>query len=123
MKIKQLEQITNHGTKLLAIFTTAKEQDPVKLCKKLRRLENKAHQLATNYCNGEKGITSENWEGKCQPILSKVKDLLNTTDNYPIFINGDARGYALKISDRYVKETGMNIHTDWGGYGILAPEF
>lgn len=39
-----------------------------------------------------------------------------------VFLNGDARGYALKIHDSYVKEHNLKIHTDWGGYGIIAPD-
>jgi hypothetical protein len=45
------------------------------------------------------------------------------TEDYPIFLNGDARGYALKIQDDYVRDNNLDIHKDWGGYGILAPEF
>ena len=40
----------------------------------------------------------------------------------PVFVNRDPRGYALKIEDEYVRANGLQIHRDWGGYGILAPE-
>ena len=40
-----------------------------------------------------------------------------------LFLNGDARGYALKIDDEYLKNNNFNIHRDWGGYGIIAPDF
>ncbi len=117
------QQIQKHGENLLKIFTTAKEQDAVKLSKKLFRLEHQAHQIATDYCNGENGVTSENWEERTEPILQKVRILLNCTDTFPIFLNGDARGYALKIKDSYVRDANLNIHRDFGGYGILAPDF
>lgn len=41
---KELEiKITEHGRKLLAIFPNSVEKDPVKLCKKLFRIENRMH--------------------------------------------------------------------------------
>ena len=43
-----------------------------------------------------------------------------------IFFNGDPRGYALKLSTqytRYIRSCNINIHQDWGGYGIIAPDF
>lgn len=127
------QQIAEHGNNLNAIFNTG--IDPVKLCKSLRRLEMQAHKLATDYCNGENDINSENWEDKIAPVMQKVYSLLNNgkyNDNrphqkkVPIFLNGDARGYALKINNSYVKllqTAGKNIYTDWGGYGIICPDF
>ena len=49
-------------------------------------------------------------------------------------INGDPRGYSLKIKEEQNRifvnsDDGKNHdqkvinYTDWGGYGILAPEF
>jgi len=118
------QQIEKHGENLNAIFNTGLE--PVTLCKKLRRLEAKAHRLATDYCNGENGVTTDNWESKCAPIIKQVKSTLKCADDCPIFINGDARGYALKIKASHVRAlqtSGKNIYTDMGGYGILAPDF
>lgn len=126
-------QIERHGQNLNAIFNTGIE--PVKLCKQLRRLEIKAHKLATDYCNGENGITTENWDEKITPVMQKVYKLLNNgiykddrphQRRIPIFLNGDARGYALKIKSDYttlLSNQGKNIYKDWGGYGILAPDF
>jgi len=126
MKTEQLKQIIQHGENLNAIFNTG--LDPLVLCKKLRRLENKANQIAVHYCNGTGGINSENWEEKCKPILDAVNKILfaysyNVVKAQSIFINGDARGYSLKIKDSYVREKKLNIYRDMGGYGILAPEF
>ncbi len=127
------QQIEQHGNNLNAIFNTGIE--PVKLCKSLRRLEMQAHKLATDYCNGENGIDSENWEVKITPVMQKVYSLLNNgkynddrphQKKVPVFLNGDARGYALKINDSYVKilqTVGKNIYTDLGGYGIICPDF
>lgn len=118
-KDQMYAQIQEHGDKLNRIFNTG--LDAVQLCKKLRSLEVKAHKLSTDYCNGENGIDSENWDDKCQPIIKQVKKILNCTDSFPIFINGDARGYALKIRAQEAEK--LDIYKDWGGYGILAPDF
>ena len=124
-KEKMYKEIAQHGANLNAIFNTG--IDDVKLSKKLFSLERKAHKLAVDYCNGENGVNSENWGEKCEPILKEVRKVLNCTDNFPIFLNGDARGYALKIDDKYMQmlreRNNKVLHTDWGGYGILAPDF
>ena len=52
-----------------------------------------------------------------------VSELLPNLPKEAIKINTDPRGYALKIEDSYVKEQKLDIHRDWGGYGILAPDF
>ena len=125
-KQKMYQNILAHGNNLNAIFNTGLE--PIELCKKLHRLELKAHKIATDYCNGDNGITSENIDSHTEPILKSAKKILFS--NYPdmnktdiIFFNGDARGYTLKISDKFIRGNNYSIHTDWGGYGILAPDF
>ncbi len=119
-KVLMYQQIEQHGKNLNVIFNTGIE--PVALCKKLHRLEKAAHKLATDYCNGENGIDSTTIDSHTQPIIDKVNKLLNNTE-VPIFFNGDARGYSLKIDDKYAREHQLKIHTDFGGYGIICPEY
>ena len=38
-----------------------------------------------------------------------------------MFLNTDARGYALKFFEDFSKD--KTIHKDWGGYGLIAPDF
>jgi len=111
------QQIEQHGNNLNVIFNTGIE--PVKLCKSLRKLELKANKIATDWCNGV--IDSEDIEKYTYPILKSVGKILGT--NYPIQFNGDARGYALKISDKIVRDNNLKIYTDMGGYGIICPDF
>lgn len=119
-KVVMYQQIEQHGKNLNDIFNTGIE--PVTLCKKLHRLEKAANRIATDYCNGENGIDSTTIDSHTQPIMDKVNKLLKNT-KVPIFFNGDARGYALKIDDKYVREHQLKIHTDFGGYGIICPEY
>jgi len=59
-------------------------------------------------------------------ILKSLDKVLNFSgQKIPVFFNRDPRGYALKIQDDYIREIredGKSIHTDMGGYGIIAPE-
>jgi len=112
-------RITKHGQNLKAVFNLNQDIDPVKLCKRLFRLENKAHKLALDFCNGK--IDQLEWDQKADKILTKVEAILK--NKKVLFLNGDARGYALKIDDGYIRNNNLNIHRDWGGYGIVAPDF
>lgn len=122
-KERMYQRIEKHGADLNRIFNT--DLDNITLCKRLRRLEAKAHKLAEDYCNGVNGVDSENWDDKCEPILEAVNKIIHFMDaQFAVFVNGDARGYALKIDfGGSVAETDVKLHKDWGGYGILAPDF
>lgn len=122
-KDRQREAILQHGFKLIRVFNLPPETHPVYLCKKVHRLEAEAHRLHESECNGT--VTDEDQaDRKEKSILKRLDLILNfKAQNIPVFINGDPRGYALKIQDDYVKEHNLDIHRDWGGYGIIAPEF
>ena len=109
------QRIKKHGDNLKAIFNL--NIDSIKLCKQLFRLENKAHKLTTDYCNGD---FQGNIEKEGEKILSKVAKILNT-NTFNMFLNTDARGYALKFFEDFSKD--KTIHKDWGGYGLVAPDF
>ena len=121
MNLKLEEEIKNHGLKLIEFFKLSSEIDAISLCRKLRRLEVKAHYLTTQQCN--EGIKEEDAKTE-EDILNKVDKLLNfKAQDIKVFINGDARGYALKISDKHNKFLSeVGFYCDWGGYGIIAPE-
>ena len=141
--------IREHGEGLIRFFGLDPNLvDPINLCKKLRRLENKAHEITTQLCNGFPELDHESQEDhtaeleiKLCRIEGKVQDLL---DSYQlkksapskwvkklnaIFINRDPRGYALKVDSEiikyFAKETNYADffpHQDWGGFGIIAPD-
>jgi hypothetical protein len=115
----QEQSIRKHGETLLSIFPAGEEPDPVKLCKKLRRIESAAHRAAEQYCNGE--IDADGWDTASGAARVKAHTLLGPSQA-PIVINGDPRGYALKIESEWTAEHAPRLHRDWGGYGILAPE-
>lgn len=88
---------------------------------RLLRIEQITHKAATNYCNGD--IDSDMWDRICEVQSSNVQQLFRGNLK-GFFINGDARGYALKIKDSVMREAykEIRLQTDWGGYGLLAPE-
>jgi len=125
MKVELKEKIENHASKLMAIFPDIKETNKLNLCKGLFRLENKAERLALDYCNGDLG--EERYEKESNKVLEKVGTLLGLgtwgeLNQYNLFVNGDPRGYALKIDSDYVKAHDLDIPKDWGGYGLIAPD-
>lgn len=123
-------------TKLLAYLSGKEEADTLKVqaCtyegeevyKKLLRIENQMHRLSERECNGEiEDDQSQrlwgNAEKKIKELLPRLKDFGGS------FFNGDPRGYSLKIKEdvreKIHADTGFNMYSDFGGYGILAPEF
>lgn len=129
----QREAIERHGRQLLAIFPDAVERNPVKLCQKLRRLESEGHDLALRLCNGPEFSSEDLVDVISKGILERTCKLLGNyrhdmqtkmrTMKVNIRVNRDPRGYALKIHDDAMREGGFILHKDWGGYGIIAPEF
>jgi hypothetical protein len=113
-KQRLYQLIEVHGNNLLKIFPDAKIQEPIALCKKLFSLENKAHKLSENYCNGL--IQTHKWESISEKMEGKVNTLLGSDR---VFHNGDARGWALKIE----LKGGEKLYQDMGGFGIIAPDF
>jgi hypothetical protein len=121
---RMYQQIDKHGRSILAIFPACTESDPVALCKLLRRFESRAERIALQLCNGPQFKTEDEPDRLCDKILDGLDKLLGfRAAGIPIFINRDPRGYSLKIDDEYVRAHSLAMHTDWGGYGIIAPDF
>ena len=119
MNTELYNRINNHGEKLNAIFNTG--IDPVKLCKKLFKIENKLHSESTDYCNA--AIDTDQWELSKDKAIKSLDNILNFKNlNVPVFINSDPRGYALKIDDEYMRAHNIDLPRDWGGYGLIAPD-
>jgi len=133
-KQRMYERIQKHGEELNAIFET--EIEPVALCKKLMHLERKAHHATTCLNNTNtldllelnrftgydvKQETEEEQDNFFLKIEHAVINILGTKASMGFFINYDPRGYALKLKPQFM--LGKKLHQDWGGNGILAPEF
>lgn len=133
---RMYQAIERHGLSLLAAFPDATERDPVTLSKKLRRIEVALAKPILDNCNLGTEAAGEALDAAVAKALPKVRKLLGITPEDSevcgLFVNTDPRGYALKLGDAWVREWNFpkdkpapehRIHTDWGGYGILAPDF
>ncbi len=125
MEVLQRRRAAHH----VALETLAKLINPaakasgLELWRKLNRLGREAHAGATAYCNGETingykfGQDENAWENFSAMITAKVSKILGGIPA-GFFVNGDARGYALKI---HPPIEGVNLEKDWGGNQLLAP--
>lgn len=128
MKTKwELERFQNHCLQLEALGA----EDGVIAYNKLRSIEKRAHKVAEDDCNF--GIEESEYEKRMDKIRAEVKKVFGGKLPIGFFINGDPRGYALKIKEEQNRifvnsDDGKNHDTyainyrDFGGYGILAPD-
>lgn len=126
------QKIENHGKALIRFFKLP-DQDPIKLSKALLRIERKARHATTCLCNTNtlnyldhprswelKQATEEEEEKFFDGIRKSLARVLGKDNAEKCFINHDPRGYTLKIKEEYAKDF---PEKDWGGYGLLAPDF
>ena len=127
MNAKTKEAVERHGRQLLAIFPNCTERDPVALCRKVRRIETVAGKLAEDCCNFL-SMESPEFDVRYNLIQKRLSKLLHGKEFAfgqgitPFMINLDPRGYALKINDQIMRDQGLDLHRDFGGYGIIAPD-
>ncbi len=124
MKTKNADQFFRHVCNLQTLAGVDSYHAALEIYRKLHRIEARCNRVFTDECNGTSKLTEEQEEKRDAKILNQVEELVPGCKT--IFLNGDPRGYALKIKEsevRELREKGISIYTDWGGYGILAPEF
>ena len=122
-KQRQADQILRHGLALRRQFCNNDlSVFPTMLCKALRRIETKGNRLATDYCNVE-GFDPATLERHDKRTMKRLAELLPGLPAEAIHLNHDPRGYYLKIDDKYIRDNKIELYRDWGGYGIIAPEF
>lgn len=124
---------TAHHRALETLRAPTCSKSGIQLWRKLVELERLAHAGATASCNGERILLSwplfgvreydfsrdENaWDDLCSVAADCARNIFGHVPA-GFFVNGDARGYALKLDpDKVTIPQGM--HTDWGRNGILA---
>jgi hypothetical protein len=124
-KEQRAQELTAHYERLGKLFeqqggktATGKTLTGKKLSLELFKLEQQAHKAAEDYCNGV--IQLEVWDRITTSIETQVFILMPSLKGF--FINGDPRGYALKIKTETMLKENYPLTRDWGGYGILSPE-
>ena len=117
MKDTMYEKIEKHGQTLIDYFGI--NEDPVKLCLTLRRLETKANRVMVDYCNGD--LDGPEVERFCLDYLKpRLVKIFGKNGYKSIYINRDPRGYTLKVNE--IESKRINGYKDWGGYFIIAPD-
>lgn len=119
------EKIAEHGENLRKISGLPASADMLSICKKLFTLENKGNRLMVDYCNGL--VDTDTVDYAADKLYNSVLAILKISHLSPIAksiqINRDPRGYTLKIFDDYMRENNIKLYRDFGGYGIIAPDF
>lgn len=124
MKKENADQFFSHVCNLQTLAGLSSYHEALELYKKLHRLETRVHRENEEDCNGTNGLTEKQEEKRDAKRFKSYQTLLPGLSG--LFINGDPRGYSLKIHVKQVHELrdkGINLYTDFGGYGILAPDF
>ena len=81
--------------------------------------ERQAHKKALDHCNGYlDGYKYEAWKDRFVKKLAAKLGLDKMPEGF--FVNSDPRGYSLKMQAGTFPD---GLIADWGGYGILAPDF
>ena len=81
----------------------------------LDELEERAEKAAEDHCN----VPNFDWDRVARDVEAGVAELFGGDVPAGFFVNGDPRGYALKLQEG----TGAITYRDWGGFEILAPDF
>lgn len=128
MSKTKAQRIAKHIENVQRIFPGTKDADPTTLAADLRGLERAAHFAALRFCNDAGYYNSGQHEKNVKHITRELRELLKWKPGDPrVFIDSDPRGYALKIDDgdlrQLFEKKGYDIERDWGGYGILWPNF
>lgn len=121
-------RIAKHIENVQRIFPGTKDADPTTLAADLRGLERAAHYAAERFCNDAGYYNSGRHERDVERIARELREVLKWKPGDPrVFVNSDPRGCALKIDDgdvhRLYEEKKISIERDWGGYGLLWPDF
>jgi hypothetical protein len=120
-----MRKLTNSDRRVIHIQNIAKllgvgYSEAKIVFKQLKALEYRGHKLAEQYCNGE--LQYDSYNIRIKPIKTALKRLIPPPLLKNVHLNGDPRGYFLKIDDDYMRVHRPALETDWGGYGILCPE-
>lgn len=113
----------------LALASLARVRGPVvdriargaELWRALRKWEARGARLALRLCNGPEYAPGEVEKEKAR-IVDGVSAVLNGAPLPGLFVNGDPRGYAVKLA-RGKAAPALLLLSDWGGDFLLAPDF
>ncbi len=113
------EQIAEHEENLSKFFNHNINYE------ELKKLDDKAHIFAEHCCSYE--ISEIEQEEQEKYFMSELLALIGSHNKDKVFYNGDPRGFTFKIPhelvNKFYETDKISIYRDWGGYGIIAPDF
>ena len=116
---RRFEAAQEHVRNLKRLFPKLRRLDDAEVLSKLSRLEAKQSRNAVAYCNGD--MQTDEYGFRTERIGIQVIELLGNKVKPILILNGDPRGYGLKLDEEWSKD--KKITRDWGWAGILSPEF
>lgn len=121
MKTKTTKQnrINSHVNALVARYG-ALTVAPATFFRIARRCECRLNRIAVAACEGH--ISERRQDNAELAALARIVKCFAAPEFIAreLWVNSDPRGYSLKLHGDFKHS---DITTDWGGYGILAPEF
>lgn len=117
-KYESAKLMVGHTEALIAMGATS--DDPYSA---LLRIERKANRFMERCCN--EAVPEDEQNQFDEWINKSVAKVFGGKLPDGFFINGDPRGFTLKIKDDLMRDSTQpcyKLHRDWGGYGILAPD-
>ena len=133
-KRRTIQAIADIRTRFCDLPTTYAEAETIYIS--LRRMEKTLHYRAIRECNGPRGIDNprldrdayrklmerherqvERWDAEAEnKFLPRLQSYF---PGLPVLLNGDPRGYAIKINDDDAKlRMATRIESDMGGYAL-----
>ena len=104
------KNIIEHGKDLKRVFNLDSSIDEIKLCKALFRIENKAHSIAEDFCNGiykiiTKGKVGESYQFSSKEYFSirKIVEMIYKKKNL------NPKKYIINVKDRLGKDKDYKI--------------
>jgi len=119
-------EICAHGMKLIRTFEV-EDILPVTLYKKLHRIQARVQTRNERRCGD--GRTFHETDQDHAAFERRTLDSINRLIDFrgagvPVILNTDPRGYALKVRESYMRDhPECSLPKDWGGYGLLVPDF
>jgi hypothetical protein len=123
-KARQLEQHYARCAELARALRVISLPNGEQIARALRRAENLGACRALRMCN-DSTYTAEQQQADKARVCAMVEKALGKLPP-GFFVNGDPRGHALKIDNDNAQGQELiqrlNLHRDWGQYGILSPD-
>jgi hypothetical protein len=118
-----INKLRKHYSQLRPIYKALGMPDDVQMMQRLCKLERTLHRHAEEACSVPLSARQELYRERfAENAVKEVESMMPLLAG-KVFINGDPRGWAIKIDDKHKQLINdSRIARDWGGYGLLSPD-